>query len=66
MLKPRSPDFPTMVPFLGPTLIHTVDDWNFTTTPQAGYGNRSIHFERGHVLGGSSSVSKYSFLDYLI
>lgn len=33
--------------------------WNFTTTVQAGLGGRSIDYERGYVLGGSTSVSAY-------
>ncbi|KAJ2921547.1 hypothetical protein H1R20_g15551, partial [Candolleomyces eurysporus] len=31
--------------------------WNFTTTAQAGLGGRSITYDRGRVLGGSSSVN---------
>lgn len=30
-------------------------DWNFYTTPQAGAGNRKIHYARGKALGGSSA-----------
>lgn len=48
---------PVEVPFLGVTLPGTSVDWNFTTTPQKGLNNRSIHYTRGFVLGGSSSVS---------
>ena len=33
-------------------------DWNFTTVAQSGLGGRSILYERGHVLGGSTAVSK--------
>ncbi|KAJ7659160.1 alcohol oxidase [Mycena polygramma] len=32
-------------------------DWNYTTTPQAGLNGRSISYPRGFVLGGSSSVN---------
>ncbi|KAF9447690.1 GMC oxidoreductase [Macrolepiota fuliginosa MF-IS2] len=32
-------------------------DWNFTTTPQKGLGGRSFNYQRGHMLGGSSSVN---------
>ncbi|KAI0759148.1 aryl-alcohol-oxidase from pleurotus Eryingii [Irpex lacteus] len=32
-------------------------DWNFTTTAQSGLNGRSIGFERGHVLGGSTAVN---------
>jgi hypothetical protein len=40
---------------------NTAQDWNYTTTPQVGLNGRSIAYNRGFVLGGSSSVSK-SFL----
>ena len=47
------------VPWLAQVLTpNTIVDWNFTTTPQIGLGNRSISYPRGRVLGGSSSVSK--------
>lgn len=32
-------------------------DWNYTTIPQAGLNGRSVPFPRGHVLGGSTSIS---------
>ncbi|KAI0341273.1 aryl-alcohol oxidase-like protein [Trametopsis cervina] len=32
-------------------------DWNFTTVPQPGLNGRSVFFERGHVLGGSTSIN---------
>ncbi|KAJ7866250.1 aryl-alcohol oxidase [Mycena olivaceomarginata] len=36
---------------------NTAQDWNYTTTPQAGLNGRSIAYNRGFVLGGSSSVN---------
>ncbi|KAJ7217681.1 alcohol oxidase, partial [Mycena pura] len=36
---------------------NTPQDWNYTTTPQAGLNGRSVPFPRGFVLGGSSSVN---------
>lgn len=36
-------------------------DWNYTTTPQTALGGRTVPFQRGYVLGGSSSVN---FLAY--
>jgi len=39
-------------------LANTAFDWNFTTTPQTALNGRSVQFERGHGLGGSSSVSE--------
>ncbi|KAI0339469.1 aryl-alcohol oxidase-like protein [Trametopsis cervina] len=45
------------IPQFAGKLGGTVFDWNFTTTPQPGLNNRSIAFQRGHVLGGSASVN---------
>ncbi|KAJ7195565.1 GMC oxidoreductase-domain-containing protein [Mycena rebaudengoi] len=36
---------------------NTPQDWNYTTTPQAGLSGRSVVYPRGFVLGGSSSVN---------
>ncbi|KAF7362801.1 Choline dehydrogenase, mitochondrial [Mycena venus] len=36
---------------------NTAQDWNYTTTPQVGLNNRSMPYNRGFVLGGSSSVN---------
>ncbi|KAG6828985.1 hypothetical protein H0H92_006107 [Tricholoma furcatifolium] len=44
------------VPFFVGQATKTNFDWNYTTTPQAGFDNRSIPYPRGHVLGGSSSI----------
>ncbi|KAJ7919791.1 aryl-alcohol-oxidase from pleurotus Eryingii [Mycena leptocephala] len=47
-----------IVPFYGPRATpNTPQDWNFTTTPQAGLNGRSLAYNRGFVLGGSSSVN---------
>ena len=54
------------VPFMGVTLPNTPFDWNFTTVPQEGLNNRTFHYTRGHVLGGSSSVSKYMYILFLV
>ncbi|KAI0342479.1 alcohol oxidase [Trametopsis cervina] len=45
------------IPQFAGKLGRTVFDWNFTTTPQPGLNNRSIPFQRGHVLGGSTCVN---------
>lgn len=48
----------SIVPFLGPSLApNTPYDWNFTTTAQAGFNNRSLPYPRGRLLGGCTSVS---------
>lgn len=46
------------VPFLCTHVTpNTPYDWNYTTTPQAGFNGRSIPYPRGFTLGGSSSVN---------
>ncbi|KAJ8517245.1 hypothetical protein ONZ45_g5546 [Pleurotus djamor] len=47
----------TVVPFLGVSLANTVVDWNFTASPQPHLLNRTFHYARGHVLGGSSTIN---------
>ncbi|KAH8079096.1 aryl-alcohol-oxidase from pleurotus Eryingii [Cristinia sonorae] len=49
------------IPFLGVALPGTNVDWNYTTTPQAGFNGRSIPYARGFVLGGSSSINLLSY-----
>ncbi|KAF9446419.1 GMC oxidoreductase [Macrolepiota fuliginosa MF-IS2] len=51
----------SMCPGLQPKLALTRYDWNFTTVPIPGYNNRSIGYQRGHLLGGSSSVNGLVF-----
>ncbi|KAK7006418.1 GMC oxidoreductase [Favolaschia claudopus] len=47
-----------IVPFFAPLATpDTPQDWNYTTTPQAGLDGRAIPYPRGFVLGGSSSVN---------
>lgn len=48
----------SIVPAFAFNLANTAFDWNFTTTPQAALNGRILGFERGHILGGSSSMSK--------
>ncbi|KAJ7751446.1 aryl-alcohol oxidase precursor [Mycena metata] len=42
-----------------PALLNpdTQYDYNYTTTPQSGFGGRSIPYPRGHLLGGCTSVN---------
>ena len=40
-----------------PALFHSQQDWAVMTTPQQHAGNRSLHWPRGKVLGGSSSLN---------
>ncbi|KAF4603209.1 hypothetical protein EYR38_003619 [Pleurotus pulmonarius] len=47
----------SQVPFLWPRLIGSTHDWNYTSAPQATLGDRSVALPRGHILGGSSSIS---------
>ena len=37
-------------------------NWNYSTTPDPGTGNRAIHWPRGRVLGGSSSINGMLFV----
>lgn len=47
-----------MVPSFAIAMQNTPYDWNFTTIAQTGLGGRSINYPRGHILGGSSSLSR--------
>jgi choline dehydrogenase len=40
-----------------PALFHSQQDWAVMTTPQQHAGNRSLHWPRGKVLGGSSALN---------
>ncbi|KAJ7149769.1 aryl-alcohol oxidase [Mycena crocata] len=52
----------SIIPML-PALLNprTPFDWNYTTTPQAGFDGRSIDYPRGHLLGGSTSVNYMAY-----
>ncbi|KDR79277.1 hypothetical protein GALMADRAFT_63161 [Galerina marginata CBS 339.88] len=55
---------PIQIPFLGPTLTpNTLFDWNTTTVQQVGLGGRILQYNRGRILGGSSSIN-YLFHQY--
>jgi choline dehydrogenase-like flavoprotein len=48
----------TIIPFFCPRASPlTQFDWNYTTTPQSALNGRTVAYARGHVLGGSSSIS---------
>ncbi|KAI0033867.1 alcohol oxidase [Vararia minispora EC-137] len=49
------------IPGRSAALQKTRFDWNFTTTPQVGYDNRSIAYPRGHVLGGSTAINVMAY-----
>ena len=38
-------------------LYNPLVNWNYSTDPEAGIGGRQIHWPRGRVLGGSSSIN---------
>jgi choline dehydrogenase len=38
-------------------LYNPLVNWNYTTDPEPGIGGRQIHWPRGRVLGGSSSIN---------
>lgn len=48
----------SIVPFFAVSLVGSSADWNFTSVPQAGLLNRTLPIARGHLLGGSSSISE--------
>ncbi|ETW79570.1 aryl-alcohol oxidase 2 [Heterobasidion irregulare TC 32-1] len=45
------------VPLMGISLQKSTIDWNFTTTPQRGFYNKTMHYVRGKVLGGSTTLN---------
>ncbi|KAJ3564743.1 hypothetical protein NP233_g8093 [Leucocoprinus birnbaumii] len=47
----------SIVPGLEAGTARSRVDWNFTVTPQKGLNERSFNYQRGHMLGGSSSVN---------
>lgn len=50
------------IPFYGPRLTpYTEWDWNYTTTPQSALNGRTFPFQRGYVLGGSSSLNTMAY-----
>ncbi|KAF8209499.1 aryl-alcohol oxidase [Mycena galopus ATCC 62051] len=52
----------SIIPMLCSALSpNTPYDWNYTTTPQAGFNGRSIGYPRGHMLGGSTSVNYMAY-----
>ncbi|KAH9929526.1 GMC oxidoreductase [Epithele typhae] len=47
---------------MGATMLwHTEADWDFHTTPQPQLDDRSIHWPRGKILGGSGSINYMVF-----
>lgn len=44
------------------TLLGGESDWDYTTTPQSGLGDRTLRWPRGRVLGGSGSINGMVFL----
>lgn len=43
-------------------LYNPLVNWNYASEPEAGSGNRAIHWPRGRVLGGSSSINGMLFV----
>lgn len=43
-------------------LYNSSVNWMYATTPEPGTGNRAIHWPRGRVLGGSSSINGMLFV----
>lgn len=51
--------FNSIVPGLVGSLQNSIHDWNYTSTPQTALNNRVMPLARGHILGGSSQISKF-------
>ncbi|KAF3343681.1 hypothetical protein VdG2_07739 [Verticillium dahliae VDG2] len=51
----QTPAGDTLFAGSSPSDTNPLVDWNFVTEPQAGAGNRTIHYARGKCLGGSSA-----------
>ncbi len=45
------------IPARFPDLFHTDKDWDYETTPQAGFNGRQDYVPRGKMYGGSSSIN---------
>jgi len=43
-------------------LYHPVVNWNYSSEPEPGSGGRRIHWPRGKVLGGSSSINGMQYV----
>ena len=43
-------------------LFHPVVNWNYSSEPEPGSGGRRIHWPRGKVLGGSSSINGMQYV----
>ena len=43
-------------------LYHPVINWNYSSEPEPGSGGRRIHWPRGKVLGGSSSINGMQYV----
>ncbi|KAJ7873842.1 alcohol oxidase [Mycena olivaceomarginata] len=55
-------DLNIIVPFFAPRVMpHTPQDWNYTTTSQNGFDGRSVTYNSGLGLGGSSSVNYMAY-----
>lgn len=50
--------FNSHVPFFNGRLFKTSADWNYTTEPMPGLGGRNMDYPEGHILGGTSCISK--------
>lgn len=60
---PRDTDPMIHIPAAILTLLHKASvNWNYATDPEAGANGRRIHWPRGKVLGGSSSINGMLFV----
>ncbi|KAH9840159.1 GMC oxidoreductase [Rhodofomes roseus] len=50
-------DFPTRIPLAYTKLFKSEVDWDYVTTPQNGMNSRRVHWPRGKILGGTSTIN---------
>ena len=50
--------FDSAIPAFAGRLSRSPYDWNYTSIPQTSMNNRTQNAPRGHILGGSSSISE--------
>lgn len=49
----------SVVPGFATLLSRSPYDWNYTSVPQVALNNKTQSAPRGHMLGGSSSISEF-------
>ncbi|KAI0742838.1 GMC oxidoreductase [Daedaleopsis nitida] len=55
--KPQEDDILSRIPMAAAKMFRGPSDWNYETTSQKELGDRKLHWARGKILGGSSSMN---------